>query len=128
MRLTIAAFSSFLLVTSAHANDIHSLIDLRDKRVNFGTYESGSYTSATRIFEALGITVQSTIYPQPLALEKLRRGEIAAMVYTAGKPARLFQTIKPGEALHFLSISTTEALRQSYNQTELNADDYPDLI
>jgi uncharacterized protein len=109
-------------------NDIHSLKDLRDKRVNFGTYESGSYTSATRIFEALGITVQSTIYPQPLGLEKLRRGEIAAMVYTAGKPARLFQTVRPEEPLHFLSISTTEALRQSYKQTELNANDYPDLI
>ena len=109
-------------------NDIHSLSDLRDKRVNFGTYESGTYTSASTIFGSLGISVQSTIYPQPLALEKLRRGEIAAMVYTAGKPARLFQTVKPEEALHFLSIPTTDALRQSYKQAELNAHDYPDLI
>src|SRR5438270_9193055 len=109
-------------------NDIQSLKDLRDERVNFGTYESGTYTGASKIFEALGIPVQSTIYPQPLALEKLRRGEIAAMVYTAGKPARLFQTVRPEEPLHFLSIPTTEALRQPYKQTELNADDYPDLI
>jgi len=109
-------------------NDIHSLSDLRDKRVNFGTYESGTYTSASRIFETLGISVQSTTYPQPLALEKLRRGEIAAMVYTAGKPARLFQTVKREEPLHFLSIPATDALHQSYKQTELDADDYPDLI
>src|SRR6476646_11995402 len=109
-------------------NDIHSLSDLRDKRVNFGTYESGTYTSASRIFETLGISVQSTIYPQPLALEKLRRGEIAAMVYTAGKPARLFQTIRPEEPLHFLSIPATDALRPSYKQTELDAHDYPGLI
>src|ERR1051325_8906014 len=109
-------------------NDIHSLSDLRDKRVNFGTYESGTYTSASKIFEALGITVQSTTYPQPLALEKLRRGEIAAMVYTAGKPARLFQSVRPEEQLHFLSIPATDVLRQSYKQAELNAHDYPDLI
>jgi len=109
-------------------NDVHSLNDLRDKRVNFGTYESGTYTSASKIFEALGTTVQSTTYPQPLALEKLRRGEIAAMVYTAGKPARLFQTVKREEALHFLSVPATDALRQSYKQAELNAQDYPDLI
>src|SRR5437016_546277 len=70
-------------------NDIRSLNDLRYKRVNFGTYESGTYTSANAIFQTLGFPVQSTMYPQPLALEKLRRGEIAAMVYTAGKPARL---------------------------------------
>ena len=109
-------------------NDIRSLNDLRDQRVNFGTYESGTYTSASRIFETLAIPVQSTIYPQPLALEKLRRGEIAAMVYAAGKPARLFQTVRPEEPLHLLTIPATEALRQSYKQTELNAEDYPDLI
>ena len=57
-------------------NDIHSLKDLRDERVNFGTYESGTYTSASKIFETLGIPVQSTIYPQPLALEKSRRWSI----------------------------------------------------
>ena len=50
------------------------------------------------------------------------------MVYTAGKPARLFQTIKPEEALNFLSIPATDALRQSYKQAELDAHDYPDLI
>ena len=50
------------------------------------------------------------------------------MVYTAGKPARLFQTIKPEEALHFLSIPVTDARRQSYKKAELDADDYPDLI
>src|SRR5438067_1655617 len=109
-------------------NDIRSLNDLRDKRVNFGTYESGTYTSANTILKTLGISVQSTMYPQPLALEKLRRGEIAAMVYTAGKPARVFQTIRPEEPLHFLSIPGTDALRKSYKQAELNDHDYPDLI
>src|SRR5438477_5767851 len=109
-------------------NDIRSLNDLRHKRVNFGTYESGTYTSANTILKTLGISVQSTMYPQPLALEKLRRGEIAAMVYTAGKPARLFQTIRPEEPLHFLSIPGTDALRKSYKQSELNDHDYPDLI
>ena len=56
-------------------NDIHSLSDLREKRVNFGTYESGTYTSASRIFGSLGIPVQSTIYPQPLALRNFGGGK-----------------------------------------------------
>jgi len=109
-------------------NDIRSLNELRDERVNFGTYESGTYTSANAIFQTLGIPVQSTMYPQPLALEKLRRGEIAAMVYATGKPARLFQVVRPEEPLHFLSIPATDALRQFYKPTELNAHEYPDLI
>src|SRR5437763_2866754 len=81
-------------------NDIRSLNDVRDKRVNFGTSEGGTYPSTNAIFRTLGFPVQSTMYPQPLALEKLRRGEIAAMVYTAGKPARLFLTIRTAAPLH----------------------------
>src|SRR5215471_7724570 len=32
-------------------NDIHSLNDLRDERVSFGTYESGTYMSANAFFK-----------------------------------------------------------------------------
>jgi uncharacterized protein len=108
--------------------EIHSLKDLASRSVNFGTTESGSYLTASRIFGALGIGVETTTFPQPLALEKLRRGEIAALVYTAAKPARLFQGIRQEEGLHFLTISTPNALREGYQQTTLSAWDYPDLI
>jgi uncharacterized protein len=109
-------------------SDIHSLNDLEDKRVNFGAPESGTYSTASTIFQALGIPVQTTSFPQPLALDKLRRGEISAVVYTAGKPARLFQGVRPEEALHFLPIPATEALREVYPPAHLGAEDYPGLI
>jgi TRAP-type uncharacterized transport system substrate-binding protein len=108
-------------------SDIHSLQDLQDKRVNFGTFESGTYSSASAIFQTLGIPVQTTDYAQPLALDKLRRGEISAMVYTAGKPARLFQSVRPEEGLHFLPIPPTVTL-PAYTRADLSADDYPGLI
>ena len=109
-------------------NDIHSLRDLEDKRVNFGAYESGTYSTASIIFQALGIPVQTTSFPQPVALDKLRRGEIAAMFYTAGKPARLFQAVRPEEALHFLPIPTNEVLHEAYTPADLSATDYPGLV
>ena len=83
--------------------EIHSLEDLASKRVNFGPLDSGTFLTATAVFGALGIGVELTTDPQPLALDKLRRGEIAALVYTVAKPARLFQAIRPEEGLHFLS-------------------------
>jgi len=109
-------------------SNIHSLNDLEDKRVNFGTPESGTYSTASTIFRALGVPVQTTFFPQPLALDKLRRGEISAVVYIAGKPARLLQGVRPEEALHFLPIPTTEALREVYTPADLSAKDYPGLI
>jgi len=43
-------------------------------------------------------------FPQPVALEKLRRGEISALVCVVSKPDRWFRNIKSDENLHFLSV------------------------
>jgi hypothetical protein len=80
------------------------------------------------MFRALGITVEPTSFSQPVALEKLRQGEISALVYVAGKPTRLFQNIRPDENLHFLPIVATNDLRESYTPASLTAKDYPDLV
>ena len=86
--------------------EINSIADLASKKVNFGVRDSGSNLTANVIFRALGITVEPTSFSQPIALEKLRQGEISALVYVAGKPARLFQNIRPDENLHFLPIAS----------------------
>jgi len=88
--------------------------DLASKKVNFGARDSGTFFTAKAIFGALGITVEATTFSQPVALEKLRRGEIAALVSLTPKPARLFQDLRPDENLHFLSISATGNLPQGY--------------
>ena len=46
--------------------------------------------TASVLFESIGIPVQTTNDDQNTALQKLRQGEIAALVYVSGKPARLF--------------------------------------
>ena len=107
--------------------EINSIADLASKKVNFGVRDSGSNLTANVIFRALGITVEPTSFSQPIALEKLRQGEISALVYVAGKPARLFQNIRPDENLHFLPIAATDHLRESYTPASLTAEDYPDL-
>src|SRR5437870_6301573 len=100
--------------------EIHSLEDLASKPVNFGPLDSGTFLTASAIFGALGVGVEITTFPQPLALDKLRRGEIGALVYTVAKPARLFQAIRPEEGLHFLSISAPKALGERYGQSKLS--------
>lgn len=106
--------------------DIQSIDDLNGKKVNFGLRDSGTYTTATTIFKALGIEPEMTNLPPPLALDKLRRGDISALVYVATKPSRLFQDIRPEENLHFLPIAGN--LPTNYTAVTLTSDDYPELV
>jgi uncharacterized protein len=106
--------------------DIQSIGGLRGKKVNFGLRDSGTYTTATTIFNTLGVQSEVTTYPQPIALDRLRRGEISALVYAATKPARLFQDIRPDENLHFLPI--TADLSPNYTAITITSDDYPELV
>jgi TRAP-type uncharacterized transport system substrate-binding protein len=105
--------------------DIQSIDDLKGKKVNFGLRDSGTYTTATAVFKAVGVEPDVTNLPHPLALDKLRRGEISALAYVATKPSRLFQDIRPDENLHFLPI--TSNLISNYTTTTITSDDYPEL-
>jgi uncharacterized protein len=121
-------------VTRLYAQDLHvlarpdvqSMGDLKGKKVNFGLRDSGTYTTATTVFNALGVEPDVTTSPHPLALDKLRRGEISALVYVATKPSRLFQDIRPEENLHLLPI--TGNLPLDYTATTITSDDYPELV
>ena len=106
--------------------EIQSIDGLRGKKVNFGLRDSGTYTTATTIFNTLGVQSEVTTYPQPIALDRLRRGEISALVYAATKPSRLFQDIRPDENLHFLPI--TADLSPNYTAITITSDDYPELV
>src|SRR5207244_5172565 len=103
-----------------------SIDDLKGKKVNFGLHDSGTHTTATAIFKVLGAEPDVTSLPQPLALDKLRRGEISALVYVATKQSRLFQDIRPDENLHFLPI--TGNLPPNYTSITITSNDYPELV
>src|SRR5579883_2219811 len=109
-------------------SDIGSLADLAGKKVNIDGRRSGTYLTADLVFKALKIPIDIATDDQALALEKLKRGEIAALVYVAGKPVRLFAGLKREDKLHFLAIPTTPELQRIYFSATLRAADYPNLI
>lgn len=135
-RLLPGVTSLIQYITKLYDEEIHlltregigGLADLRGQTVNVDGRGSGTAMTASLVFEALGIPVQTAHDPQDVALAKLRRGEIAAMVFVAGKPARLFAGIEPGSGLRFLPIPPTPALLETYLPTTLGAADYPNLI
>jgi TRAP transporter TAXI family solute receptor len=102
--------------------------DLSDQPVNVDLRGSGTAMTASLVFEGLGIRPRVTNLPQDSALERLRRGEIAAMAFVAGQPARLFSAIPPGSGLRFLPLPLTPALVSTYLPSRLTAARYPNLL
>src|SRR5581483_2583698 len=66
---------------------IKSIRDLNGKKVNFSDIGSGTQLSTRDIFARLGIKATEVNMGQADAFEALKKGEIAATVLIAGKPA-----------------------------------------
>ena len=107
--------------------EIQSIADLVNKTVNVDLRDSGTAITAGRLFGVLKLPVVMTNERQEVALEKLKRGELAAMAFVAGKPAPLFQDLKGDSSLHFLPVPFSSAAA-AYVPTRLTASDYPGLV
>jgi uncharacterized protein len=108
--------------------DIASIADLAGKPVNVDARGSGTNVTASLVFDALQVRIEPTSFEQPVALEMLKRGEIAALVYVTGKPARLFYDLNQQDGLHFLPVPRTPELLRTYVPARLGIEDYPLLI
>jgi TRAP transporter TAXI family solute receptor len=109
-------------------SEITSLEQLRGRKVNFTTDDSGTRLSAHEIFERLGIPVEEVNYRQNDGLEKLKNGEIAATVLTSGKPAGVLLPIKASDGYRILPIPWNRSTLTDYLPTALTHEDYPSLI
>lgn len=108
--------------------DIRGLGDLAGQRVNVDRRGSGTALTASVLFPALGVAVEPMHDDQDTALAKLKRGEIAALMYVAGKPARLFAEVGAGSGLHLLAVPLDPALLETYVPSRLEHTDYPGLV
>jgi TRAP-type uncharacterized transport system substrate-binding protein len=108
--------------------DIRSLEDLRGRRVNFGPAGSGSSLTGTIVFQRLGVQVDQVLIDQQSALQKLRSGEVDALVRVVGKPVDFFTRISPNSGLHLVPIPYTQTLADYYTVGEFEKKDYPSLI
>ncbi len=109
-------------------SEIKSVADLANQKVNADIRGAGTAITAGRLFDLLKVSVTITNFDQQTALEKLKKGEIAALAYVSGKPAPLFRSLKAEDGLHFVSIPLDPKVTAAYVPTRLTAADYPDLV
>ena len=108
--------------------DIAKLDDLANRKVNVDVRGSGTSMTASVLFESIGIPVQTTNDDQNTALQKLRQGEIAALVYVSGKPARLFTGLAADSGFHLIAVPITKPLLETYLPAQFDHADYPLLV
>src|SRR4051794_10198042 len=102
--------------------DIQQVEQLANQKVNVDVVGSGTSVTGRVVFDRLKVPIQMTNDVQDIALRRLQNREIAAMLYVAGKPARLFSTISRDSGLHFLSIPPGPDLLQTYLPSQLDHD------
>jgi TRAP-type uncharacterized transport system substrate-binding protein len=116
-------------------NEIKSFDDLRGKRVNFNLKSSQTEVSADVIFDALKIDVEKTNYDNDEAMQKLKNGEISAMIVLTGAPQAAFSRAKKEDQVHFLPLDEESlpdhdlsGILAYYLPAELTHKQYPNLI
>jgi TRAP transporter TAXI family solute receptor len=108
--------------------DVSKVEDLAGKKVNVDLRGSGTAMTASLVFDRLGVAVEQTNDDQALALEKLKNGQIAALAYVTGRPARLFRDVNSADGLHFLAVPMNPALLETYLPSQLTHEDYPMVV
>jgi TRAP transporter TAXI family solute receptor len=125
----------FAYITKLYNEEMHvvaktsikSLGDLNGKRVAVDLPNGGTFVTAITIFERLGIKPVYAFIEQRVAYEKLKSGELDAVVAVQGSPSKAVSQVK-GDNLHFVPIPYSGPLQSDYLPSELRAEDYPSLI
>jgi len=108
-------------------NDIQSIQELEGKKVNFGRSGTGTFTTASVVFDRLGISVEATTYPHKKALALLKQGEIDAMAKVDGKPVGVIAEANLDDGVRLVQVPI-DALDDTYVPAKLTAEDYPTLF
>jgi len=108
--------------------EIQSLEDLAGKKVNFNTLGTAAAYSGPLIFSRLGINIEKTFIPHALALQQMRKGDIAGVVFVTTKPVDAFVRGQWEAGFKFLPVPYDSRFEDYYLPAFLEASDYPALV
>jgi TRAP-type uncharacterized transport system substrate-binding protein len=109
-------------------DEVKSLQDLKGKKVSFGPAGTAASLTGSIVFQRLGVEVQQVLIDNSSALQKLKSGEIDALVRVIGKPVDFFSKIAPGSGLHLVPIQFTKMFADYYTLGEFSSQEYPGLV
>jgi TRAP-type uncharacterized transport system substrate-binding protein len=125
----------FTFITKLYNEEMHvlapksirTLADLEGKTVAVDLPNGGTFVTSIIVFERLGIHPNFAYIEQRLAYEKLKKGEIDAMIWVQGKPSKFSTTVKD-DNFHFVPVDYAKSLQPDFLPAQLTSEDYPNLV
>jgi len=110
--------------------EIKSLRDLVGKKVNFNTLGTAAAYTGPLLFSRLGLDVNKTFIPHPVAMEQMKRpdSDMTAVVFITSKPIDLFLKGKWEPGFKFLPVPYDVRLEDYYLPAKIEPTDYPNLV
>ncbi|MDU1671152.1 MAG: TAXI family TRAP transporter solute-binding subunit, partial [Bradyrhizobium sp.] len=107
---------------------VRNLRDLEGRRVSVDLPNGGTFVTALTVFERLGLRANFLYIEQRIAMEKLKRGELDAVIVVGGKPYKSVSNFVNDGRFHLVNVDYDRPLQNDYLPATLTAKDYPNLI
>ena len=107
---------------------VQNLKQLEGKRVSVDLPNGGTFVTALTVFERLGLKADFAYIEQRIAMEKLKKGELDAVIVVGGKPYKSVSSFVNDGRFHLVNVDYDRPLQGDYLPAALTAKDYPNLI
>src|SRR6202012_1366243 len=110
------------------SKSIHNLHDLEGKTVSVDLPNGSTFVTVLTVAERVGLKANFVYIEQRVAMEKLKRGELDAVIVVGGKPYKSVSTFNNDGRFHLVRVDYDKPLQGDYLPTTLTSKDYPNLI
>jgi TRAP transporter TAXI family solute receptor len=107
---------------------VKTLNDLEGKKVSVDLPNGGTFVTALTVFERLGIKANFVYIEQRIAMEKLKKGDLDAVIVVGGKPYLSVTNFNNDGRFHLAAVDYSKPLQSDYLPATLTSKDYPNLI
>ena len=107
---------------------VHDLKELAGKTVSVDLPNGGTFVTALTVFERLGLKANFVYIEQRIAMEKLKKGEVDAVIVVGGKPYKSVSNFVNDGRFHLVTVDYDQPLQGDYLPARLTSKDYPNLI
>jgi TRAP transporter TAXI family solute receptor len=107
---------------------VKTLNDLEGKTVSVDLPNGGTFVTALTVFERLGIKANFVYIEQRIAMEKLKKDDLDAVIVVGGKPYLSVTTFNNDGRFHLAAVDYSKPLQSDYLPATLTSKDYPNLI
>jgi TRAP transporter TAXI family solute receptor len=107
---------------------INSLRDLEGKTVSVDLPNGSTFVTVLTVADRLGMKANWVYIEQRIAMEKLKAGEVDAVIVVGGKPYKSVSNFGNDGRFHLVKVDYEKPLQGDYLPATLTAKDYPNLI